>query len=208
MSHRIRFLAWPSSPCSRPGHRASRPPSRAAPRGYSIPLIDLARRGASAGRRGPGGGPVPRAPDDGPARGRQDDPRRLPEGARPRGHRPEAEHRRRAHLVRSPPHARELGHLEGDAHDPPGRRPPGQEAADPVLGPVPDPHVRQRGRRPDLVAAGADRRLRRDRGHGQRRTAQERRLHGPVPRRRPIPARRGRRPPSSGSTRRSRRTAD
>ena len=159
--------------------------------GLHHPAARPGRPEAASGRRGPGAGPVPRPPDHRPAGGRQDHPRRLPQGARQGGHRPEAEHRRRPHVVRPPARARELGHLAGDADDPPGRRSPGQAAADPVLGPVPHPHGVLRGRRPHLDAPGEDRRLRRHRRHGQRRAAEERRLHGPVPRRRAVPPGRG-----------------
>ena len=169
--------------------RADDPPP--IPRGYSIPLIDLAdqehRQVVVDREQGQYlGHPTTVLLEDG----------RTIIAVYPKGHGRGAIVLKRStdgglHWSDRLPDARELGHLEGDADDPPRRRSAGHEAADPVLGPVPDPHGRLRGRRPHLDAAGADRRLRRHRRHGQRRAAEGRRLHGPLPRRRAVPSGRG-----------------
>ena len=139
-----------------------------------------------SGRRGPRGRPVPRAPHDGPPRGRPDDPLRLPEGPRERRDRLQEERGRREDVVGPPADARELGDVPRDAHDPQDRGPRRQEAPPPLLRPLPDPAVGERGRRRDVVRASADRALRRDRGHGVASGAARREPPRDVPRRRPL----------------------
>ena len=96
------------------------------PAGIHHPAIDLASQRAAT-VVGPGEGTVPRTPDHRAARRRQNDDRRLPQGAWAGCHRHETEHGRRDLLVRPPAHARELGHLKGSAHDRSGRRSPGKK---------------------------------------------------------------------------------
>ena len=142
------------------------------------------RREGAAGHRGPRGGSVSRASDHRAAGRRQDDAHRLSERPRARGHRLQAQHRRRQDLERAPADAAELGDLAGSAHAAPRRGCGGQEADHHVQRPVSHPHGRHRRRRRNLERAEAHRRLRRrrDDGDGDRPEIRPRALPGLLPR--------------------------